>query len=255
MAYRPLTITKARNGRLLTKGEDVRLFQAALGRRIEDMGLDDFDVLPPKVDGVFGITTLVVGRTVAREMGLADVYLSGPLDPHLQQIVRKTRRRSLSEWRRSRRRLAQRRKRRAALDASPDTNKEAAEFLLRYTRRGIVQWSTWLSTGSDEARLHEIVNGTYGGRVKCPHTGALVWPNKQIMLGLVALAKEAERRGTVFEITALTGGKHTSGSRHYIFMAIDLRVGYGLASYVIQQVLARFGGHRNYETNHIHEDF
>ena len=127
----------------------------------------------------------------------------------------------------------------------PNTNtvKGCAEFLLR---SGNVSFWTGLSTGSDRANMERLART---GKALVNHTGQWVTPKLSMMKALVAMAKEGP-----IQITALTGGEHSTNSNHYRGTAVDMSIHTGSPS-EIARIANRFGGFRNFETDHIHLDF
>ena len=123
------------------------------------------------------------------------------------------------------------------------TVKGCAQFLLK--SKNVSFWSG-LSTGSDRKNLERLAKGE---KAYVPATGGHVTPKLKMMEALVAMAKH----GHVM-INALTGGHHAPNSNHYHGTAVDLDLSTGNAA-ALQRIAARYGGHRNFETSHIHLDF
>jgi len=118
-----------------------------------------------------------------------------------------------------------------------------AKFLLNSPN---VSFWTGLSTGSDRANMERLARGE---KSRVPAKGTEVMPKLKMMQALVAMAKA----GPV-TINALTGGSHSANSNHYRGTAVDLSIHTGNTSKLVA-IAARFGGRRNFETDHIHLDF
>lgn len=124
-----------------------------------------------------------------------------------------------------------------------NTVQGCAQFLLKSPN---VRFWSGLSTGSDRANLERLARGE---KAFVPATGGHVMPKLKMMQALAAMAKQ----GPIM-INALTGGHHSTGSNHYSGTAVDLDLSTGNAG-MIQSIAGRFGGARNFETDHIHLDF
>lgn len=118
-----------------------------------------------------------------------------------------------------------------------------AQFLLH--SKNVSFW-TGLSTGSDRKNLERLAHGQ---PAYVPATGGHVFPKLSLMRALVDMAKHGH-----IMINALTGGTHSVGSNHYRGTAVDLDVSTGNAG-MIESIARKYGGIRNYETDHIHLDF
>lgn len=251
--YRPLSITKP-----LTQGPDVLALQRAHNARQAGRGYG-----LPRIpeDGVFGGVTLSLVRgqagVKARRgtgyyLGAADIELGKgkPISVHLQEIVRDPNERNANELRRGKLRYIARRLEllRLAPPGSPRywTRKQCASFLLTQVQKGRVRGWSGLSTGNDiPRRLQEVVNR---GQMYCPHTGRWVYPSVWMLRGLAAASQTA-----TFMVNALTGGTHSTNSRHYAGTADDTEL--DDEEREIEATLARYGGRRNFETSHNHTDW
>lgn len=131
----------------------------------------------------------------------------------------------------------------AKLQPNTNTVKGCAQFLLQ--SNNVSFWSG-LSTGSDRVNLERMAR-TGKGFVNA--TGQWVTPKLSMMKALVAMAKAGP-----IQITALTGGVHSTNSNHYRGTAVDMSIHTGSPS-EIARIANRFGGFRNSESDHIHLDF
>jgi hypothetical protein len=130
---------------------------------------------------------------------------------------------------------------RIALDAS--TVRGAAFLLLAHPN--VTYW-TGLSSGADRRAIEEIART---GSAYVPVTGGRVTPLLNMMQALVDMANHGP-----IQINALTGGVHSSNSRHYSGTAVDLDVAVGSPGQ-IEAIANAHGGSRNFERDHIHLDF
>lgn len=124
-----------------------------------------------------------------------------------------------------------------------NTVQGCAQYLLK--SKNVSFWSG-LSTGSDRKNLERLARGQ---KAFVPAKGWSVTPKLKMMQALVAMAK----RGRIM-INALTGGVHSPNSNHYRGTAVDLDLSTGNAG-MIESIARRYGGVRNFETDHIHLDF
>lgn len=118
-----------------------------------------------------------------------------------------------------------------------------AKYLLQ--SKNVSFWSG-LSSGSDRKNVERLARGE---KAYVPATGGHVRPKLKLMQALVAMSKHGH-----IMINALTGGTHSTGSNHYRGTAVDLDLSTGNHS-MIEHIARRYGGIRNYETDHIHLDF
>lgn len=118
-----------------------------------------------------------------------------------------------------------------------------AQFLLKSPN---VSFWDGLSTGSDRKNVERLAKGL---PAFVPATGRFVFPKHSLMRALVDMA----RHGHIM-LNALTGGHHSVNSNHYRGAAVDLDLSVGSAS-EIERIANRYGGRRNFETDHIHLDF
>jgi len=133
---------------------------------------------------------------------------------------------------------------------SPDDKKsikESAQKLLEQHAQGKVRFWDGLSTGSELSKVQALARGE---PAFVNATGGKAYPDANMMRALVEMA---ELPGGI-SINALTGGSHSSNSRHYVGKAVDLDVNTGNAAQ-IAAIAAKHGGSRNSEDDHIHLDF
>lgn len=124
-----------------------------------------------------------------------------------------------------------------------NTIRGCAQFLLR--SKNVSFWDG-LSTGSDRANLQKMARN---GKGYVNATGQFVKPKLSMMRALVEMAKKGP-----IQITALTGGVHSPNSNHYRGTAVDLSIYTGSPA-EIERIANKYGGYRNFETDHIHLDF
>jgi hypothetical protein len=124
-----------------------------------------------------------------------------------------------------------------------NTVQGCAQFLLKSSN---VSFWSGLSSGSDRKNMERLARGE---TAFVPATGGHVVPQLKMMQALVAMAKQGH-----IQINALTGGTHSTGSNHYSGHAVDLDLSTGNAG-MIEAIANRYGGTRNFETDHIHLDF
>lgn len=124
-----------------------------------------------------------------------------------------------------------------------NTVKGCAQFLLH--SKNVSFWSG-LSTGSDRKNVERLAKGE---KAFVPATGGHVTPKLKLMQALCAMAKKGH-----IQINALTGGVHSPNSNHYHGTAVDLDLSTGNSG-MIESTARKFGGVRNFETDHIHLDF
>jgi hypothetical protein len=123
----------------------------------------------------------------------------------------------------------------------------SAQKLLAQHAAGKVRFWDGLSTGSELRKVQSLAGGQPAYVDK---TGQAVWPNARMMQSLVEMA---ELPGGI-HVNALTGGGHSANSNHYRGNAVDLDLNSGNAAQ-IADIAQRYGGRRNYESDHIHLDF
>jgi hypothetical protein len=114
-----------------------------------------------------------------------------------------------------------------------------AKFLLNSPN---VSFWTGLSTGSDRANMQRLARGQPAiVNGPDPVSDRTVKPPLAMMKALVDMAK----RGP-YTITALTGGDHSSFSKHYRGLAVDVSPGAPAGN------IGRFGGRVFNEGDHLH---
>lgn len=180
---------------------------------------------------------------VLRELGYKSVKADGTYDSKTAKAVRHFEKKhhltvngalSTNDLKAMKKTLARR---------STKTVAGCANILLR--SKNVSFW-TGLSSGSDRKNLELLAKGK---QAFVPATGGHVKPKLKMMQALVAMS----RRGPIM-INALTGGQHSTGSNHYSGTAVDLDLSTGNAS-MIARIARKYGGLRNFETDHIHLDF
>lgn len=219
--------------------KDVEALQKAINRHNRYLKIGG-----TRVDGKFGIDTLVKARRVGWYLGAPDLQLDKgePIRPWLQILIRAPWRiyaRNRSTARRGAQRvLARRRQRRNWRNMSL---RQLAQYCLDSPR--VLFWTN--STGNERKRFEEIVRT---GKAYVPVKGRWVTPDIDILRFIVDNAQ----RGNTIHVNALTGGSHSFNSRHYDGKALDTDLSYGGSQE--QQLASEHGLVRNFERTHRHYD-
>jgi len=101
--------------------------------------------------------------------------------------------------------------------------------------------------GTARGGLQELAAGH---KAPVAATGAPTDVNENLLRGLAAMVDTG-----VVLINCLTNGRHSNGSPHYRGKAVDLDLTSGLGARAIEAIARQHGGHRNFESDHIHIDF
>jgi hypothetical protein len=89
-----------------------------------------------------------------------------------------------------------------------------------------------------------------GHKVPVAATGVPTEVQDSLLRGVAAMCDAG-----VVLVNCLTNGKHVANSNHYKGKAVDLDLTSPLGSPAIEAIAAQHGGHRNFESSHIHIDF
>jgi len=89
-----------------------------------------------------------------------------------------------------------------------------------------------------------------GRRAPVAATGVPTGVEESLLRGVAAMCDAG-----VVLINCLTNGKHVTNSNHYKGKAVDLDLTSPLGSRAIDPIAVQHGGHRNFESSHIHIDF